>query len=135
MTASLNAKRRAQNICRIPDAPQNPIQLRILLLKSLKNIFEKDHFFSNSVTGIFKGCNHNSRTTLMWYMPNFLTPIFVEYFSMAASTNKKSILIRTRSLQKQKEMLRKQQKRKIGKTILSIKLFFLLFTSSKCCCN
>ena len=56
-------------------------------------------------------------------MPNFLTPIFVEYFWMAASTNKKSILIRTRSLQKQKVTLGKQQKRKIGKTISSIKLF------------
>ena len=45
---------------------------------------------------------------------------------MAASTCKNYILIRTRSLQKQKEMFGKQQKRKIGKTILSIELFIFV---------
>ena len=135
MTASLNAKRRAQNICRIPDAPQNPIQLRILLLKSLKNIFEKDHFFSNSVTGIFKGCNHNSRTTLMQCMPNFLTPIFVEYFSMAASTNKKSILIRTRSQQNRKTCFVNKENAKSVKLFHVLNHLFFFFTSSKCYCD
>ena len=39
---------------------------------------------------------------------------------MAASTNKKSVIA------KQKEMFVKQQKRKVGKTISSVKLFIFV---------
>ena len=71
----------------------------------------------------------------MWCITKFLTPIFVEYFSMAASTSKTSILIRTRSLQNRKKCLINNKNAKLVKLFLLSNYLFFFFTSSKCCCN
>ena len=96
--------------------------LHFSVTKVLKNTLKENYYISNSFTGIFKGLTTIPGQLQCNAQQNFSTPIFVEYFSMAASTNKKSILIETRSLQNRKTF-RKQRKRKMGKTISSVKLF------------
>ena len=59
---------------------------------------------------------------------NFLTLIFVEYFSMAASTDKKSILTGTRSLQNRKRCLINNENAKSVKRFPQLTPLLLLFT-------
>ena len=96
--------------------------LHFSVTKVLKNTLKENYYISNSFTDVFKGLTTTPAHLQCNAQQNFWTPIFVEHFSMAASTNKKSILIETRSLQNRKTF-RKQRKRKMGKTISSIKLF------------
>ena len=62
---------------------------------------------------------------------NFSTTIFVEQFSMAAPTNKKSILIGTRSIQNSKRCFVNNENVKLVKAVV-IKLIKPFFVK---CCN
>ena len=64
---------------------------------------------------------------------NFSTTIFVEQFSMAAPTNKKSILIGTRSIQNSKRCFVNNENVKLVKLFPLLNYFLLLFLSGKSC--